>query len=166
LPPTGRPKPRPDPFACHATAAPGIASFVPLFTAVDNAGNSASKECTYSVIFNWNGFFQPVDNLPTLNVAKAGSAIPVKFSLSGNQGLNIFTSGYPKSQTIACDATAPVDGLELTLTAGNSSLSYDPVANQYVYVWKTDKSWAGTCRQLVVQLNDGTYHRANFKLTK
>jgi len=32
----------------------------------------------------------------------------------------------------------------------------------YVYVWKTDKSWARTCRQLVVKLDDGTSHRANF----
>jgi hypothetical protein len=36
--------------------------------------------------YNFSGFFQPVDNLPTLNIAKAGSAIPVKFSLGGDQG--------------------------------------------------------------------------------
>jgi hypothetical protein len=30
-------------------------------------------------------------------------------------------------------------------------------------VWKTDPSWAGTCRQLVVELNDGSIHRANFR---
>jgi hypothetical protein len=34
---------------------------------------------------------------------------------------------------------------------------------QYTYVWKTDKSWLNTCRTLVVKLNDGTFHRANFK---
>jgi hypothetical protein len=33
-------------------------------------------------------------------------------------------------------------------------------------VWKTDKAWAGTNRQLVVKLADGTSHVANFKLTK
>jgi Domain of unknown function (DUF4082) len=40
--------------------------------------------------YNFSGFFQPVNNMPTLNVAKAGSAIPVKFSLGGDQGLDIF----------------------------------------------------------------------------
>ena len=136
------------------------------FTAVDNADNSATKSCDYKVIYDWNGFFRPVDNLPDWNKAKAGSAIPVKFSLSGNQGLNIFTSGYPKSVKIACDTTASMDGIEETVTAGNSSLSYDVFADQYVYVWKTDKAWAGTCRQLAVQLIDGTFHYANFNFTK
>jgi len=113
--------------------------------------------------FNFSGFFQPVDNLPTLNAVKAGQAIPVKFSLNGDQGLDIFAAGYPKSQYIACDSTAALDGIEVTLTAGSSSLSYDPSTDTYTYVWKTDKAWANTCRQLVVKLNDGTYHQANFK---
>lgn len=96
-------------------------------------------------------------------MVKAGSAVPVKFSLSGDQGLNIFEAGYPKSQQIACDSTATVDGIEQTVTAGSSSLSYDATTDTYTYVWKTEKAWAGTCRQLVVKLNDGTFHRANFK---
>ncbi|MBN2052629.1 PxKF domain-containing protein [Candidatus Woesearchaeota archaeon] len=111
----------------------------------------------------WNGFFQPVDNLPAFNQVKAGSAIPVKFSLGGDMGLSIFEAGYPVSKRIACDSSAPLDVIEITLAAGGSSLTYNPVANQYIYVWKTDKSWAGTCRQLVVQLSDGTLHEANFK---
>jgi hypothetical protein len=58
-----------------------------------------------------------------------------------------------------------VDTVDQTVTAGSSSLSYDPTADQYVYVWKTDKSWTG-CRQLQVKLNDGTTHWAMFKFTK
>ena len=131
----------------------------------DNAGNTASASVTYSVIFAWDGFRQPVDNLPTLNRAKAGSAIPLKFSLSGNQGLNIFEAGYPKSTTVACGNTA-TDDIEQTVTAGSSSLSYDATADQYIYVWKTDKSWASTCRTLTVKLIDGTTHQANFNFTK
>lgn len=113
--------------------------------------------------YNFTGFFQPVDNLPTLNAVNAGRAIPVKFSLDGDQGLNIFEADYPKTQQIACDSTATVDGIEQTVTAGSSSLSYDASTDTYTYVWKTQKAWAGTCRQLVVKLNDGTVHRANFK---
>jgi extracellular elastinolytic metalloproteinase len=30
-------------------------------------------------------------------------------------------------------------------------------------VWKTQKAWAGTCRQLIIRLDDGTDHIANFK---
>ena len=98
-----------------------------------------------------------------INVTKAGSAIPVIFSLGGNQGLNIFATGFPKSQTIACDTTADVDGIETTVSAGGSSLTYDGVSNTYTYVWKTDKAWAGSCRQLVLEFADGSTQRANFK---
>jgi uncharacterized protein len=113
--------------------------------------------------YNFTGFFQPVDNSPVLNSVKGGSSIPVKFSLGGNQGLDIFLSGYPLSRQITCDSSAPLDDIEQTVTAGGSSLSYDATSDQYSYVWKTNKAWAGTCRQLVVILKDGSIHTANFK---
>jgi hypothetical protein len=116
-----------------------------------------------TVLYNFTGFFSPVANLPTLNQVNAGRAIPVKFSLSGNKGLNIFPVGSPSSQQIACDSGAPVADVQETSTAGSSSLSYDAGSDQYNYVWKTDSAWAGTCRQFVLQLNDGSFHYARFK---
>ena len=135
-------------------------------SATDVAGNKATASFTVSVRYDWTGFFQPVDNLPTLNKAKAGSAIPIKFSLAGNQGLNIFASSYPTSLTIACGSTATADTVEETLTAGGSSLKYDADADQYIYVWKTQNSYAGTCRTFSLKLVDGTVHQANFYFVK
>lgn len=133
--------------------------------AKDLAGNTNSTTNTYAVHYDFHGFFQPVENPIAWNRAKAGSAIPVKFSLTGNQGLLIFAAGYPRSRQIACNDAVPMDDIEATVNAGGSSLQYDPGADQYIYVWKTEKGWAGTCRQLEVQLNDGTTHYAlfNFK---
>ena len=134
-----------------------------IFTAFDYAGNSEPNTCSYSVIYNWDGFFQPVDNFPAWNKAKAGSAIPVKFSLGGDQGLNIFASGYPKVLTIPCTSGyTTADLIEETVTAGGSSLVYDAIEGQYVYVWKTAKTWATKCYQLEVKLIDGTSHYAKF----
>jgi DNA-binding beta-propeller fold protein YncE len=132
-------------------------------TADDGAGHISNCSFTVTVQYDFAGFFQPVDNLPTLNIVQAGRAIPVRFSLSGNKGLGIFAPGSPSSGTIECNSSDPATVLEETVTAGSSSLSYDPSADQYIYVWKTDQAWAGTCRQLVVQLNDGSIHSANFK---
>ena len=132
-------------------------------TADDQNGNTSSCSFTITVLYNFTGFFQPVNNLPVLNIVNAGRAIPVKFSLSGNKGLNIFAPNSPSSGPIVCNSSAPATVLQDTVTAGGSSLSYDAGADQYIYVWKTDSSWAGTCRQLVVQLNDGSIHRANFQ---
>ena len=128
--------------------------------------NSLSPFVVAEMTYSFSGFFPPVDNPPTLNLVKAGRAIPLKFSLGGFQGLDILASGYPKSEIIACDSTAQVDGIEETSNAGSPSLSYNPDTDQYVYVWKTDKVWADTCRQLVVKLNDGTFHRANLQFKK
>jgi hypothetical protein len=116
------------------------------------------------VLYDFTGFFQPVDNLPTFNQVKAGQAIPVKFSLGGYYGLGIFAAGSPTSQQIACDGGAPVDEVEETVTAGGSTLAYDAASTQYKYTWKTDKAWAGQCRQLSMTLNYGTVHTARFNL--
>ena len=48
-------------------------------------------------------------------------------------------------------------------STAQTGLSYDAKSNQYVYVWKTDKRWAGNCRELVLKLVDDTEHRAYFK---
>ncbi|MGB8980903.1 MAG: PxKF domain-containing protein [Anaerolineales bacterium] len=145
----------------HVYATFGLYSVVVNVTDKDN--DTGSNAANHVVIFNWAGFFQPVDNLPTWNSVNAGRAIPVKFSLGGDQGLNIFAAGYPRSEQIACNSTDLVDGIEETVTPGSSALTYDPGSDQYHYVWKTEKSWAGTCRQLVVKLADGTIQRANFQ---
>lgn len=111
----------------------------------------------------FSGFFPPVSNPPVLNEVKGGQAIPVKFSLDGYQGLDIFTTGYPASQQINCITDASLNDVQQTVTAGGSSLTYDPNTDQYTYAWKTDKSWGGTCRQLTVQLTDGIAHVVNFQ---
>jgi hypothetical protein len=136
---------------------------VPAGTALDNAGNaSAAVSCTYSVVYAWSGFAAPVSTGDVVNSVKAGSAVPVKFSLSGNQGTAVLAAGSPSVSFGACSPTAPVDAIEQTVTAGASSLQYDPTTDQYTYVWKTDKSWAGTCATLSLTLVDGTTHTAMF----
>jgi CSLREA domain-containing protein len=131
--------------------------------ATDLAGNTNSAAANYQVIYNFAGFFQPIANLPVINQATAGQAIPVKFSLSGNQGLNIFASGYPASGTIPCDANEPGSTVEEISTPGSSGLSYSAGSDQYNYVWKTEKAWKGTCRLLIVRFIDGTEHYAKFR---
>jgi len=115
-----------------------------------------------TVRYAWAGFFRPIDN-GVLNSVKGGSAVPVKFSLGGNMGLGIFASGYPRSVAMQCATGTLEDAVEETVNAGGSSLQYDAAANQYIYVWKTEKSWNGTCRQLQLKLADGTTQVANFK---
>lgn len=146
------------------TSTVGVHSFSVTATSLD--GLTATTTAHYTVDYAISGFLPPVDNPPTVNTLNAGRAVPVKFSLTGDQGLDIFQSGYPSSSSYTCSSSAPTDAIEQTVTAGGSSLSYDPAADQYTYVWKTDKTWAGTCRVLVVKLKDNTTHTANFQFTR
>ncbi|MHB8709809.1 MAG: PxKF domain-containing protein, partial [Desulfuromonadales bacterium] len=117
------------------------------------------------ILYDWAGFFSPIDN-DAINKAKAGSSIPIKFSLGGNMGLNIFEAGSPSSVVATSFDGVVIGENVVNETTGGSGLSYDPVTNLYIYVWKTQKSWAGTKRQLQVKLLDGTVHTANFAFTK
>jgi PKD repeat protein len=139
-----------------------IGTYAVKLTVRDDDGGVGSDTFTVNIQYAFSGFFSPVDNLPILNTVKAGQAIPIKFSLGGTYGLSIFAADYPASSVVTCGNVAE-DAIEETVTAGNSGLSFSAGNNQYTYVWKTDKAWAGTCRTLVIKLNDGSYHCANFK---
>lgn len=104
-----------------------------------------------SETFDFAGFMAPVANPPAVNVVNAGRAVPVRFSLSGDHGLDILSAGFPVSQQIVCDVETAINTVEETATAGQSTLSYDAVTDEYVYVWKTERGWANTCRRLIVQ---------------
>jgi hypothetical protein len=112
--------------------------------------------------YAFTGFFAPVDN-GVLNVAKAGSAIPVKFSLGGDRGLDIFTAGYPKAVRISCATGEPTDAVEEYVVASTSGLKYDAPSGRYQYNWKTTKGVTG-CFQLRLGLKDGSVHTADFQL--
>jgi hypothetical protein len=115
-----------------------------------------------AVVYRFGGFFQPVDNWPVVNTVKAGSTIPVKFSLGGNQGLSIMRAGSPSSMAVSCVGTVNrSDAIEETVTATNSGLKFS--GNRYHYNWKTSASWARSCRKLRITLVDGTTHEALFR---
>jgi hypothetical protein len=108
-------------------------------------------------------FSPPLDNPPKVNVARAGRAVPVKFSLDGYYDMDILEVGYPGSPQIDCDSLDPVVSVVRTVTAGSKGQSYDESTEEYTYIWKTEKAWAGSCRQLILKLNDRTEHLAYFE---
>src|SRR6266496_3842084 len=122
---------------------------------------------TFAVIYNFSGFFEPIDNpgtgsVPVFNTVNAGRAVPVKFSLGGDQGLGIFVTAYPRVEPVGCPTTGIVDENEATTAGTTSGLHYHASSDQYIYVWKTDHEWTGSCRKLIVRLVDGTDHVAYF----
>ena len=132
---------------------------------VSDGSATGTDTATVNVIWDFSGFFSPVDNPPIVNTVKAGSSVPVRFSLGGDQGLDVLAAGSPVSTAYSCEAGTPSDVLEETATTGSHGLTYDASTDSYTYVWKTVKSWSG-CRRLVVTLTDGTVHEALFQFNK
>lgn len=110
--------------------------------------------------YPFTGFYTPVANPPAVNSDNAGRTIPVKFSLTDSGALlnQVLAAGYPQSAPVSC--TSPAD-----LTTGDPASATSPGSaspgDNYTYLWQTDSSWTG-CRELIVKLVDGTYHRAVF----
>ena len=161
-----------DPSGTQALDTSSVGPKSVTVTARDNVGHEVSATCAYSVIFDFTGFLPPIDNPVTgkMNGVKAGSSVPVKFKLGGYQGLGVLAAGYPKSAEFPC-GSAPVDvvpdaELASIFSASGNGLSYDMLSEEYSYVWKTDKAWAGKCRQLVVKFVDGQSRFVNFKAMK
>lgn len=91
--------------------------------------------------------------------AEAGSVIPARVDLGGDRGSDPFTA---ISDPIVCESGQPLGPHEPVTSAGLSGIAYDRGNGQYLFVWKTDRAWAGTCRQLVVTSGDGAVHSARF----
>jgi hypothetical protein len=116
-----------------------------------------------SAPYLFTGFLSPLKNPPALNGLQAGKAVSVKFSLNGYQGPNIMAPDYPATHLIDCNTGVPLDNTEQTVDWDRSNLLYRADTGNYVFGWKSNPAWAGTCRQLVFRLDDGTTHRVNFQ---
>ena len=112
-----------------------------------------------TVKFPFAGFFSPVKAAPAVNTVKAGQTVPLKFSLGGNRGTDIFDSA-PTVSLGTCPAGTG------TSVAAEGRLHYDASADQYVFTWNTSKTWAGKCAVFSLKLVDGTTHEASFMFTR
>jgi DNA-binding beta-propeller fold protein YncE len=114
--------------------------------------------------YDFTGFFRPVNNPadPEPNSVKAGQSVPVKFSLGGDQGLDVLDDEAPNPKLLfsQCDPSDEADPVG-TSTA-NNGLTYDALTDTYTYVWKTVKGWKGKCGTFTLKLDDGTVHTAEF----
>ena len=114
--------------------------------------------------YNFSGFFGLLHDVPAFNRKNAGSSVPLNFSVLGFQGLDVLLAGYPRSRPVSCVTGAPLGGSLPIASPGGSGLSYEASTDRYTIVWKTEKAWSGTCRQVTVLLKDGSVHYANVEL--
>lgn len=111
--------------------------------------------------FSFDKFKKPIQAAPALNKDKAGSAIPVKFSVGGDYGMDILSSA-PQSQRINCTSLQSIGEATDTVASNDKDLKYTK-NGFYKYNWKTLKQWNNTCRKFVLHFTNGETAAAYFK---
>ena len=116
--------------------------------------------------WDFQGFSIPVDAAPTLNVVKAGAAVPLKWRVldtAGSPVTDIASAGVSVS-SLDCTSGEGSDVLEQTATAGSGLQN---LGNGYYQLnWKTQKAYAGSCKALHLDIGDGVTHDAYFDFRK
>ncbi len=119
----------------------------------DSAGNSSQVK--YNVVYNFTGFSQPVDNLPALNTANSGQAIPLKWQITDVNGQPVtnLASVMVTAVSFSCPVGTAPDQLE-EYAPGSSGLLNQGDGN-YQFDWKTPKSYAASCKTMKLDLGEG-----------
>lgn len=140
---------------------------LPAGTASDNVGHdTAEATCTYSVVYEFEGFYSPVNNNGVLNGTKAGQAIPLKWRLldANDNPVTDLSSVTVTVKSLSCGLGTTNDLLE-EYAAGSSGLQ-NLGNGYYQFNWKSPSTYAYSCKTLYLDLGDGSPRTALFKFTK
>ena len=143
-------------------AAPAVGDHQVCVHGTDTDGNVSTDVCavlTVESIYTFGGFKPPI-RMGVVNMASAPRTVPVKFRLT------LTADGSPVSDPAAIDAVKSYEVDCSTLTGdastavvekspGKSGLRYLKLGN-WIFNWKTDKSYSGTCRNLFILFGDGS----------
>lgn len=149
----------------------GVGTFTYTATATDKAGNTTTITGSYSVIYRWDGFLQPINDTAhqvgtSTSIFKAGSTVPVKFQVKNAAGTVVQYAGTASWLTPVKGSamSAPVDETVYTASADSGSIyKYDSTAQQYIYNWKAP-STGGNYYRIGVTLDDGQTYYVNIGL--
>lgn len=109
-----------------------------------NAGGSFS----YTPAANFFGFFQPIDNPPVVNAARAGRTVPLKWRITNGAGVGIQVQGLTSVGSSVED--------EIEVYSGASGLQYLGDGN-YQFNWATPSTYANQNRTVRVTVTADGY---------
>jgi hypothetical protein len=137
--------------SCTATTVdttPGTHTF--RVDSVDSSGNTASASTTYSVRYEFDGFYSPLVAEPEAVTLRAGDTVPAKFSVDGDHGLDVVSRAAWRPCSVTTNDSSRAAGF----------LTYNAGPDRYTFMWTTERAWAGSCKELLLTLRDGTRHGA------
>ncbi|KAG2487217.1 hypothetical protein HYH03_014191 [Edaphochlamys debaryana] len=124
-------------------------------TATDRNNNAASVTFMVTVAAcAFGGFRPPVENPAQVNLVSTQQNLPLKWSMGGYWGMNIFAPGYPRLVAVNCgtfaDPDVPTDvPTDATVT---NALKYDTTEGRYMLGYSLKgRTVINTCYQLQLQ---------------
>ncbi|MGZ6315865.1 MAG: PxKF domain-containing protein, partial [Anaerolineales bacterium] len=155
--------------ACDSVSTRTVGSQSVGCLATDKAGNTSVARATYTVIYRFDGFLQPINDTnhplvcgsPCLaSIFKSGSTVPAKFQLKDASGKVVQSVQAPIWVTpLKGNATSSAINESVFSDAPTSGTAYRLTGNQYVYNWGTKGFAAGFYWRIGVTLDDGqTYY--------
>lgn len=145
------------------TIAGGPSAFTATCTgARDVAGHIAAPiSVTYSVQqYTFGGFQRPLQNLPALNIERAGRTVPVKFIVFGPSGsvlMDLSAVAGVLVKPVAC-GTVSVDPAGAFPATGDLAVT----SEGFHFNWRTPSTTG--CFSLLASLSDGSVHAASIQL--
>lgn len=145
-----------------AFSAPVVGDHQVCVRGTDTDGNISAEVCatlTVESIYTFSGFRPPI-GMGVVNNASAPRTVPVKFRLtmtadgspvSDPAAIGAFMSYEVDCSTLTGDSSTAVEAK----STGNSGLRYQGRGN-WMFNWKTEKSFRGTCRNFFILLSDGS----------
>jgi hypothetical protein len=162
--------------SCGALTTNTVGAKTVTCTATDNAGNTRTVSVSYSVIYRFDGFLQPINDTAhsqicgspcPVSVFKGGSTVPVKFQLKDANGVIVQSGSLPVWITPqkGSATSAPVDeSLYSGATTSGTNFRWDSSSQQYIYNWGTKGFAAGYYWRIGVSLDDGQTYYVNIGL--
>jgi hypothetical protein len=120
-----------------------------------------------AVWYDWEGFLATYENPPVLNETKSRNVQTFWFRLGGDRGLDVL-KGTPASRQIDCATKEPIGAFSPAEPPSWGGLSYQAYTERYSYPWKPprDNDYAGTCREFVLTLSNGSSHSVWLEFVK
>ncbi len=154
---------------CESVSTRSVGSQSVGCLATDKAGNTSIARATYTVIYRFDGFLQPINDTdhplvcgsPCLaSIFKSGSTVPAKFQLKDALGKVVHSVRAPIWITpLKGNATSSAINELVFSGAPTSGTTYRLSGNQYIYNWGTKGFAAGFYWRIGVTLDDGqTYY--------
>jgi hypothetical protein len=152
--------------ACAVTGAsnPGaVGAHTATATATDSAGNTTTVTASWSVVYMWSGWLQPVNDTAhqgaAASVFKIGSTVPLKFNLTDVNGAAVSAASAPLwLAPVQLGAVAdPINDTGVT-AAPDSGQTYRNNGGTWMYNWSTKGLSSGFYYRVGALLPDGTTH--------